>query len=173
MIDLNLPIEIVALPTVREPDGLATSSRNRYLSAEERQRALAISRGLFVAEAEFRAGERSLEKLSAIASRHFEKVDRLQYAEFVDAGTLKPATSPLSRSAALCVVAYVGSTRFIDNVVLNPDVNACHREYAVSTGCGRHAHSPGGRENWMSARTRSNWANGPRARSRGPVSWTH
>ncbi|KRQ02083.1 pantoate--beta-alanine ligase [Bradyrhizobium manausense] len=123
-LDLNLPIEIVAMPTVREQDGLAMSSRNRYLSPGERWRALAISRGLFAAEAEFRAGERRVEKLSAIASRHFENVDRLQYAEFVDAGTLRPATSPLSRPAAFCVAAYVGSTRLIDNVIMSPDVGA-------------------------------------------------
>lgn len=80
-IDLNLPIEIVTVPTVREPDRLAMSSRNRYLNKEERRRALAISRGLFAAEAEFRAGERECEKLIAIARRHLDEVDRLQYLE--------------------------------------------------------------------------------------------
>jgi len=118
--DLNLPIEIVTVPTVREPDGLAMSSRNRYLSEEQRRRALAISRGLFAAEAEFRSGERDAEKLSAIAKRHLERVDELQYLELVDSATLKPAESSLSRPAALCVAAYVGSTRLIDNVILGP-----------------------------------------------------
>jgi len=118
--DLNLPIEIVTVPTVREPDGLAMSSRNRYLSEEERRRALAISRGLFAAADEFRSGERNVEKLVAIAKGHLETVDRLQYLELVDADTLKAAESSLSRPAALCVAAYVGSTRLIDNVILGP-----------------------------------------------------
>ncbi|MCJ9699610.1 pantoate--beta-alanine ligase [Bradyrhizobium sp. SHOUNA76] len=117
-IDLNLPIEIITVPTVREPDGLAMSSRNRYLSEEERRRALAISRGLLAAVDEFRSGERDVEKLVAIAKRHLEVVDRLQYLELVDGDTLKAAHSPLRRTAALCAAAYVGSTRLIDNVML-------------------------------------------------------
>jgi pantoate--beta-alanine ligase len=116
--DLNLPIEIVTVPTVREPDGLAMSSRNRYLSEEERRRALAISRGLFAAVHEFRSGERDVEKLVAMAKGHLRTVDRLQYLELVDADTLKPAESPLRRPAALCAAAYIGATRLIDNVVL-------------------------------------------------------
>lgn len=117
-IDLDLPIEIVTMPTVREPDGLAMSSRNRYLSKEERRRALAISRGLFAAADEFRSGERNVERLIAVAKGHLETVDRLQYLELVDGNTLKAADSPLRRPAALCAAAYVGSTRLIDNVIL-------------------------------------------------------
>ncbi|SDG82844.1 pantothenate synthetase [Bradyrhizobium sp. Rc2d] len=116
--DLNLPIEIVTVPTVREQDGLAMSSRNRYLSKEERQRALAINRGLSAALDEFRAGERNVEKLIAIAKGHLEAVDRVQYLELVDGDTLNTADSPLRRPAALCAAAYVGSTRLIDNVML-------------------------------------------------------
>ncbi|WP_439406388.1 pantoate--beta-alanine ligase [Bradyrhizobium sp. DASA03076] len=128
VVDLNLPIEIVTVPTVREPDRLAMSSRNRYLNKEERQRALAISRGLFAAEAEFRAGERQCEKLIAIARQHLDEVDRLQYIEIVDSDTLEPALSPLRHPAALCAAAYVGSTRLIDNLILRPETNA---EYAI------------------------------------------
>ncbi|UQR64940.1 pantoate--beta-alanine ligase [Bradyrhizobium sp. C-145] len=117
-VDLNLPIEIVTVPTVREQDGLAMSSRNRYLSKEERQRALAINRGLSAALDEFRSGERNVEKLIAIAKGHLEAVDRLQYLELVDGDTLKAADNPLRRPAALCAAAYVGSTRLIDNVIL-------------------------------------------------------
>ncbi|WP_445219835.1 pantoate--beta-alanine ligase [Bradyrhizobium sp. Pa8] len=123
-IDLNLPVEIATVPTVREPDMLAMSSRNRYLNTEERRRALAISRGLLAAEAEFRSGERECEKLIAIARRHLNEVDRLQYLELVDVDTLEPASNPLSHPAALCAAAYVGSTRLIDNVILKPQVSA-------------------------------------------------
>ncbi|MCP3387818.1 pantoate--beta-alanine ligase [Bradyrhizobium sp. CCGB12] len=119
-VDLNLPIAIVTVPTVRETDCLAMSSRNRYLSEEDRGRALAISRGLFAAAEAFGLGERNVDKLIAIARGHLETVDRLQYLELVDGDTLKPAVSPLRRPAALCVAAYVGSTRLIDNVILQP-----------------------------------------------------
>lgn len=118
-VDLNLPIEIVTVPTVREPDGLAMSSRNRYLSREERGRSLAISRGLFAAAQEFASGERDAATLIALATKHLELIDRLQYLELVDARTLSIAESPLRYPAVLCVAAYVGSTRLIDNVVLS------------------------------------------------------
>lgn len=119
-VDLDLPIEIVTVPTVREPDGLAMSSRNRYLNDDERRRALAISRGLFAAADAFRSGERSAKTLVAIAKWHLEAVVGLQYLELVDCDTLKLFESPLHRPAALCVAAYVGSTRLIDNVILQP-----------------------------------------------------
>src|SRR5262249_50763160 len=102
-IDLDLPIEIFTVPTVREPDGLAMSSRNRYLSEEERRRALAISRGLFAALDEFRSGVRDVEQLIATAKGHLDAVDRPQYLQLVDGDTLKPAEGPLSHPAALCV----------------------------------------------------------------------
>jgi pantoate--beta-alanine ligase len=122
VIDLNLPIEMVTVPTIREIDGLAMSSRNRYLSEEERRRALAISRGLFAAVAKFQAGGRDAQELLAIAKQHLEAVDRLQYVELVDADTLKPAEGPLCHPTALCAAAYVGSTRLIDNVLLAASV---------------------------------------------------
>lgn len=118
--DLDLPIEIVIVPTLREPDGLAMSSRNRYLGEGDRRRALAISRGLLAAADGFHSGERDVERLVAMAKKHLDAVDRLQYLELVDSDTLKPAESPLCRPAALCAAAYVGSTRLIDNVVLVP-----------------------------------------------------
>lgn len=97
----------------------AMSSRNRYLCAEERGRAIAISRGLFAAANAFRSGERDVDTLIAITMKELETVDQLQYLELVDADTLKPAESPLQHSAALCVAAYVGSTRLIDNVIMS------------------------------------------------------
>ncbi|MGY4408309.1 pantoate--beta-alanine ligase [Bradyrhizobium sp. LB7.1] len=116
--DLDFPTEIVTVPTVREPDGLAMSSRNKYLAFDEHKRALAISRALFAAEAVFRAGERDVKQLIDTAKRHLTELDQLQYLELVDSNTLEPATSPLLRPAVLCVAAYVGSTRLIDNVFL-------------------------------------------------------
>ncbi|OSI68644.1 pantoate--beta-alanine ligase [Bradyrhizobium canariense] len=116
--DLDLPIEIITIPTVREADGLALSSRNRYLSQQERQRALAVSRGLFAAAEKFQAGERDVGRLLAIAKQHLAAVDRLEYLDLVDCGDLKPADSPLGSTAALCVAAYVGSTRLIDNIIM-------------------------------------------------------
>ncbi|MCK1525011.1 pantoate--beta-alanine ligase [Bradyrhizobium sp. 17] len=118
-VDLDLPVNIVTIPTVREPDGLAMSSRNRYLSEEGRRRAVTISRGLLAAADKFRSGERDVEKLIAIAKEQLNRVDRVQYLELVDAHTLKAAESPLQRPAALCAAAYVGSTRLIDNVILS------------------------------------------------------
>ncbi|MEK9285454.1 pantoate--beta-alanine ligase [Bradyrhizobium sp. ISRA442] len=120
-IDLNLPIEIVTVPTVREADGLAMSSRNRYLNKEKRRQAVAISRALLAAESAFKAGERDVEKLVTISRRHLNEVDRVQYVELIDADTLKAVASPLTRPAALCAAVYVGSTRLIDNVILKPE----------------------------------------------------
>lgn len=118
--DLNLPVDVVVVPTVREKDGLALSSRNSYLSDQERQRALSISQGLFAAEAAFRDGERSVDMLTAIAFDPLHLVDQVQYCELVDALTLDPLTGDVDRPAALCVAAYVGRTRLIDNVLLSP-----------------------------------------------------
>ncbi|MGY4502242.1 pantoate--beta-alanine ligase [Bradyrhizobium sp. GM24.11] len=117
-VDLNLPIEIIIVPTVREADGLALSSRNRYLNQEERERALAVSRSLFAAAEQFNSGERDVSRLLAAAKQHLAAVDRLEYLDLVDSVNLKPAENPLRATAALCVAAYVGSTRLIDNIVL-------------------------------------------------------
>lgn len=76
--DLNLPIDIVAAQTVRDPDQLAMTSRNRRVSATERNRALSVSRRLFEAEAELRAGEHDPVRLLSLARRSIEKVDGLQ-----------------------------------------------------------------------------------------------
>lgn len=119
--DLNIPVEIVACPIVREPDGLAMSSRNAYLSADDRKRALVLRRSLVRVEEEFRAGERDAAKLVAVAMTVFaeEPQVRLDYLEVVDPETLEPVEKITGRT--LCAVAaYVGSTRLIDNVVLSP-----------------------------------------------------
>jgi pantoate--beta-alanine ligase len=118
--DLNLPVDVVVVPTVREADGLALSSRNTYLDEEARQRALTLSQGLLAAKAAFDEGELEPVKLVALARSLMTGADSIQYLELVDAQTLEPLQGPVDRSAALCVAAYLGSTRLIDNVLLSP-----------------------------------------------------
>jgi pantoate--beta-alanine ligase len=122
--DLFLPVQIHAAPTVREPDGLALSSRNRYLTDADRVRALAIATGLSRAVRAFERGERrvvELERLSAEPVRAaFDSVD---YVTLAHPETLRPfAPTDLSPDRALlAVAARLGGTRLIDNVVLGED----------------------------------------------------
>jgi pantoate--beta-alanine ligase len=114
VVDLAMGIEIVGLPTVREPDGLAMSSRNAYLSQAERTRALSLSRALFAARARAAAGERDGQVLVE-GARGALDVDGLDYLELCDVETLAPVAR-LDRPAVLLVAAFVGRTRLIDNV---------------------------------------------------------
>lgn len=118
--DFNVPIEIRVCPTVREADGLAMSSRNVYLSTEERRRALVISRALRKVEASAAAGERRISALRTTLEAVLaeEPEVRRQYAVVVDANTLAECET-LNRPCVALVAAHVGSTRLIDNVVLN------------------------------------------------------
>lgn len=118
--DLNMAVDVVVVPTLREADGLALSSRNVYLGEAERARALAISRGLLAAEAAFKEGERSAEVLLALAKAPLGELDSVQYCELVDVATLEPASDPVDRTCAIAVAGYVGTTRLIDNIVLAP-----------------------------------------------------
>jgi pantoate--beta-alanine ligase len=118
VLDLNMPMEVVALPTVREPDGLAMSSRNARLDADARRRAACLSRGLFAAKAAFDAGERKAEGLLAAARVEMGEADSVQYLELADAETLQPVGAVADRPAVLAVAAFVGGVRLIDNVVL-------------------------------------------------------
>jgi len=116
--DLNIPIEIVGQPTVREPDGLAMSSRNAFLSSTDRSRALAISQGLAAARQAFLAGERRATTLVDLAVDVMkDRVDRLDYVEIRDAETLQPAER-LAGPAVILAAAFVGATRLIDNLRL-------------------------------------------------------
>ena len=116
--DLNMPVEIVGHPTVREPDGLAMSSRNKFLSAGERDRALRLSRGLFAGRARFTSGERDAAVLIAETRRALEgAVDRIDYIDLRDAEDLSHLVV-VDRPAVLAVAAFVGKTRLIDNVRL-------------------------------------------------------
>jgi len=119
--DLNFDVEIVPVPIVREKDGLAMSSRNAYLSADERQRALALSLALRAAREKYREGACCVEEIVFTAARvlrHTAGV-AIEYVEAVDAETLAPATS-LERPLLVAVAARVGKTRLIDNTVLAP-----------------------------------------------------
>jgi pantoate--beta-alanine ligase len=119
--DQNFPIEIVACPIVREPDGLAMSSRNAYLSREERTRALVLHRSLQKTQQQFQAGERSTASLISAAKKIIAQEPQvaLDYFEIVDPDTLDPVEQ-ISQKTLVAVAAYVGSTRLIDNVVLEP-----------------------------------------------------
>jgi pantoate--beta-alanine ligase len=113
---LDFPIEIVGCPTLREPDGLAMSSRNQYLSTEDRQRALSISRGLFAAEAEFKKGINQTNRLIAtIQKPMLESHLSIDYVAAVDPQTLKNV-EVVNGPTILAVAARVGKTRLIDNV---------------------------------------------------------
>jgi pantoate--beta-alanine ligase len=116
VVDLAMGIEIVGLPTVREPDGLAMSSRNAYLSPPERERALSLSRALFAARDRAAAGERDARALVEGARAALD-VDRLDYLELCDAVTLAPLAQ-IDRPTVLLVAAFVGRTRLIDNVAI-------------------------------------------------------
>ncbi len=119
--DLELPIAMRGMPTVREPDGLAMSSRNRYLGESERGRALALSRGLRLALEAFDAGERDARRLEQIARAPIEPAfDAIDYVAVADADTLRPIDRVASR-ALVAVAARIGATRLIDNVVLGED----------------------------------------------------
>ena len=116
--DLNLPVEIVGVPTVREPDGLALSSRNAYLSALDRQRAGALFTGLSAAKALVEKGERRASVLLAAATAEIAgRVDRIDYIEVRAADDLKPLDT-VDRPAVILVAAFVGGTRLIDNLRL-------------------------------------------------------
>jgi len=117
--DLNLPVEIVVCPIVREPSGLAMSSRNAYLTTEQRQSALVLYGSLKEIERRFQSGERNAAKLIAAGNEIVaaEPSVRLDYLEIVDPDTLEPLPT-LNRTALVAIAAFVGTTRLIDNVLL-------------------------------------------------------
>jgi pantoate--beta-alanine ligase len=119
--DLDFGIEIVGMPIVREPDGLAMSSRNVYLSPEERRQALALIRGLDAARAAVEAGERSAAAIVAACRAPIEAAAdaRIDYVELRDADELTPV-GELTRPAVLALAVFVGKTRLLDNRVLRP-----------------------------------------------------
>jgi pantoate--beta-alanine ligase len=115
--DLDLPVRVRRAPTVREPDGLALSSRNAYLAGEERRQAVALSRGLAAARARLRAGERSAARLRAEVRRVWRAFPlvREDYVAVVDADRLEPVARVRGR-VLVAVAARVGRARLIDNL---------------------------------------------------------
>lgn len=119
--DLNLPVRIEACPIVREPDGLAMSSRNVYLDADARQQASALSRALDAAEASHNKGERDAARILAAATNVLQEAGITpEYLELRDAETLASVTDT-TRDTLLAVAARVGAARLIDNHLLKGD----------------------------------------------------
>jgi len=119
--DLGMPVTIEVCPIVRQTDGLAISSRNAYLSAQERKSALVLHRSLTRVQKLFESGERDSASLIS-ATKHevaAEPTVRLDYVEIVDPETLEPETA-VTKSTLVAMAAFVGQTRLIDNIVLEP-----------------------------------------------------
>jgi pantoate--beta-alanine ligase len=114
--DLNYKIDIVAVPTVREDDGLASSSRNVYLNAQEREQAVVLRKALLAAK---NSGKKSATDIVDLARATIAEAPlaRIDYIELVDAGTLRPLEKAES-NALLAVAVYFGQTRLVDNILL-------------------------------------------------------
>lgn len=115
--DLNFPIEIIECPLVREENGLALSSRNKYLSAQDKQIALSISKSLFAVNDFVKAGVKDTKKLFDVVLTNLDKNVELEYLEFVDKETFKQVET-LDRSVICAIAARVGGVRLIDNIVI-------------------------------------------------------
>jgi len=117
--DLNIPVEIAAVPTVREPDGLAISSRNQHLNSAERKAAPVLYRALEEAVKRIRSGERDASKVreAAIAILESEPLVRIEYLEIVDPTEIQPL-STISGPVRIAAAVWIGGTRLIDNVAV-------------------------------------------------------
>jgi pantoate--beta-alanine ligase len=124
--DLNIPVAPIFCPTVREVDGLAMSSRNAYLSPEERQAARALRRALLQAQAAHHGGERNAATLRALVQETIaaEPLATIDYVEAVDAQTLHPATRA-DRPTLMAVAVRFGNARLIDNILLETENRPC------------------------------------------------
>lgn len=117
--DLNMDIEIVGCPIVREGDGLAKSSRNTYLSPEERKAALILSKAIFLGQEMVAGGEKdaSVVKAAMIAKIQTEPLARIDYVEIVDGMTMQP-TDTIKNPTLAAMAVYIGTTRLIDNFMV-------------------------------------------------------
>jgi pantoate--beta-alanine ligase len=118
--DLWMPVEVVGCPTIREPDGLAMSSRNGYLSPPERQAAAALSRALSQAECLFKNGVWCVSQLQAEVQNILgkESLIRTDYVAIVHPHTLEPVVTLTAEGAVICLAVWIGHTRLIDNIHL-------------------------------------------------------
>jgi pantoate--beta-alanine ligase len=118
--DLNVPIQIQVCPTVREPDGLALSSRNQYLDAEQRRQAAAVPGSLRLAQQIFAQGQRQAGAIDSQMRAHLAQagIDRIDYIALTDPGTLQPM-DPVDETTIALLAVRVGETRLIDNVTLS------------------------------------------------------
>ncbi len=119
--DLDWPVEIIGCPTVRDPDGLALSSRNACLSADERQRAAALHRALEAAQERILAGERDVQAVTAAMRRVLDEArpEQIDYAAIVEPNTMQLVTR-IEGPVLAAVAVRIGSTRLIDNVLVDP-----------------------------------------------------
>ncbi|MGN0870201.1 MAG: pantoate--beta-alanine ligase [Victivallales bacterium] len=116
--DLNFPIRMIVAPIVREADGLAKSSRNKYLSEDERARALVLSRSLLAAKEMAEKGEKDLAKLTVFIRKEIEaRGGKVDYVEAIDSEELEPVTVRDGKPVMIALAAYFGTTRLIDNIV--------------------------------------------------------
>ncbi len=121
--DLNLPVEIVGCPLIRDPDGIAMSSRNRQLDEDQRHRARSLSQALFAAQRAVDSGERNVAKVVQRMTEIMQAapVERIDYVAMVDPETLDPCEE-IDRPLQALVAAHVGTTRLIDNMRIHPPV---------------------------------------------------
>ena len=119
VLDLNVDVQIVGCPIVREADGLAKSSRNTYLSPEERQAALVLHRSLEAGKALIGAGEKSASKIRQVITQELEKepLARIDYVDVVDFNTITPVET-LGSETLVALAVYIGKTRLIDNFIV-------------------------------------------------------
>ncbi len=120
--DLNVPLKVIGIDTVREPDGMAMSSRNRYLKPEERAMAVAISRGLRAAADKHKAGETSAATLTGIVAKEIssQPAIKVEYLTICDQWSLAPVGDSVKGPAVILLAAQLGTLRLIDNMELNP-----------------------------------------------------
>lgn len=118
--DLNIDVEIIGCPIIREEDGLAKSSRNTYLSKEERQAALILSQSLNLAKDAIASGERDSKTVIDLISKNIEKepLAKIDYIEVVDSLSMKPVEK-IEKSVLVAIAVYIGKTRLIDNFTFN------------------------------------------------------
>jgi pantoate--beta-alanine ligase len=132
--DLDLPVAVVGCPLVREPDGVAMSSRNAYLSSDDRRRATVLVRALRAAAEAVVSGERDARAVSDVLRGVLdtEPAVRVDYAEIVDAATMQPVER-IESDTLIALAAYVGSTRLIDNIAISFEGDAAQVDVGLHT----------------------------------------